>query len=115
MNAYAVIETGGKQYRVEAGCQLTVEKLTAEPGSSLDLTPVLAVSNGQELTLGTPDLAAVKVTATVVQHILGPKLISFKKKRRKGYKRKIGHRQSLTVLKIESIQPAEASAMDGKE
>jgi large subunit ribosomal protein L21 len=103
MEAYAVIETGGKQYRVQAGDRLEVEKLDAEVGAAVELDKVLAVSNGEELTIGTPMLADSKVTSTVLDQIRGKKVINFKKKRRKGYKRKVGHRQSLTVLKIESI------------
>ncbi len=103
MEAYAVIETGGKQYRVQAGDTLEVEKLELEVGSSFDLERVLAVSDGSELKIGSPLLDAVKVVAKVEDQIRGDKIINFKKKRRKGYTRKIGHRQSLTVLTIESI------------
>ena len=103
MEAYAVIETGGKQYRVQAGDQLEVEKLDAEVGAEVELDQVLAVSDGNELTIGAPILSGSKVTSTVLDQIRGKKVINFKKKRRKGYKRKVGHRQSLTVLKIESI------------
>ncbi len=103
MEAYAVIETGGKQYRVQAGDQLEVEKLDAEVGAELGLDKVLALSDGKELTVGTPVLEDKKVTVTVLDQIRGKKVINFKKKRRKGYKRKVGHRQSLTVLKVESI------------
>ncbi len=103
MEAYAVIETGGKQYRVQAGDTLEVEKLDAEVGASLAMDKVLAVSNGSELTIGTPVVETAKVVAKVEDQIRGNKLFNFKKKRRKGYTRKIGHRQSLTVLTIESI------------
>lgn len=103
MEAYAVIETGGKQYRVQAGDTLNVEKLDAEIGTSIELGSVLAVSNGSELTIGTPLIETAKVVASVKDQIRGDKIFNFKKKRRKGYTRKIGHRQSLTVLTIESI------------
>ena len=103
MEAYAVVETGGKQYRVQAGDTLEVEKLEAEVGAAVELDQVLAVSDGSSLTVGTPTLESVKVTSTVLDQKRGPKVVNFKKKRRKGYKRKVGHRQSLTVLKIESI------------
>jgi len=103
MEAYAVVETGGKQYRVTAGDVLKVEKLDAEVGARLDLTAVLASSDGTTLRVGTPTLADAKIAASVVDHMRGPKVVSFKKKRRKGYSRKIGHRQDLTVIKIESI------------
>lgn len=103
MEAYAVIETGGKQYRVQKGDTLNVEKLDAEVGASVELDRVLAVSDGSELKVGTPVVEAAKVVANVKDQIRGEKIHNFKKKRRKGYTRKIGHRQSLTVLTIESI------------
>jgi large subunit ribosomal protein L21 len=103
MEAYAVVETGGKQYRVQKGDTLDVEKLDAEVGSSVELDRVLAVSDGNALTIGTPTVEAAKVVASVKDQIRGEKIYNFKKKRRKGYTRKIGHRQSLTVLTIESI------------
>jgi large subunit ribosomal protein L21 len=103
MEAYAVVETGGKQYRVQAGDTLEVEKLEAEIGAAFELDKVLAVSDGSALTVGTPTLDGAKVTSTVMDQKRGPKVINFKKKRRKGYSRKVGHRQSLTVLKIESL------------
>jgi large subunit ribosomal protein L21 len=103
MEAYAVIETGGKQYRVQAGDRLEVEKLEVEVGESVDIDKVLAVSDGKELKVGTPMLEGSKVTATVTDQIRGKKVINYKKKRRKGYERKVGHRQYLTVLKVESV------------
>lgn len=103
MNAYAVIETGGKQYRVEVADTLQVERLPEEAGARVAIKPVLALSDGAELKIGTPGIENAEVTATVVEHIRGKKIVSFRKKRRKGYNRKVGHRQELTVLKIESI------------
>jgi len=103
MEAYAVVQTGGKQYRVQAGDTLEVEKLDAEVGTAVELEQVLAISDGAVLTVGTPTLANAKVTSTVIDQKRGPKVINFKKKRRKGYTRTVGHRQSLTVLKVESI------------
>jgi large subunit ribosomal protein L21 len=103
MDAYAVVETGGKQYLVKAGDVLRVEKLGTEAGKSLELTSVLAASDGTALTIGRPMVSGAKVSCTVVDQIRGPKVVSFKKKRRKGYHRKVGHRQSLTVLKVDSI------------
>ncbi len=102
MEAYAVVETGGKQYRVQAEDTLRVERLKTEVGETVEL-PVLAVSDGEKLEIGTPDIAGTKVTASIVEHIRGDKVISFKKKRRKGYSRKVGHRQELTVLKVAAI------------
>lgn len=104
MKPYAVIETGGKQYRVESDDTLNVERLASDVGKKIDLQPVLAISDGTTLTLGKPNVKKAKVTAVVLKHIRGDKVVSFKKKRRKGYSRKKGHRQELTVLKIESIK-----------
>lgn len=103
MEAYGVVEAGGKQYLVTAGARLAIERIAAEPGAKIELKPVLAVSDGKTLTLGRPVIEGAKVTAEVVQQKRGPKLIAFKKKRRKGYTRKIGHRQELTLVRIESI------------
>jgi large subunit ribosomal protein L21 len=103
MNAYAVIETGGKQYRVQAGDKLKVEKLDAEVGAAVKLDKVLAVSDGKTLTIGTPIVDKAEVKSTVVDQVRGDKVINFKKKRRKGYTRKVGHRQSLTILEVNSI------------
>jgi large subunit ribosomal protein L21 len=103
MEPYAVVETGSKQYLVRVGDTVEVERLVGEPGTSLELRPVLASSNGQELTVGTPALDGAKVTGEIVKHIRGKKIVAFKKKRRKGYHRKIGHRQELTVLRITAV------------
>jgi large subunit ribosomal protein L21 len=103
MEAYAVVETGGKQYLLKVNDNVRVELLDAEKGATVELTSVLASSDGSKLTIGTPEVSGAKVTATVVDHIRGPKVISFKKKRRKGYSRRMGHRQELTVLKVESV------------
>ena len=102
MEAYAVIETGGKQYRVQQGDVLDIELLTADEGASLEFD-ALAVSNGAELSIGTPVVDGAKVKASVVENLRGKKIYSFKKKRRKGYRRKIGHRQELTKIKVEEI------------
>jgi large subunit ribosomal protein L21 len=106
MEPYAVIETGGKQYRVKAGDTFRVERLRVETGSEIDLSPVLAFSDGEKLEVGAPEVEGVAVKAAVLDHIRGEKVISFKKKRRKGYSRKIGHRQELTVLRIADIKPS---------
>lgn len=104
IHAYAVIETGGKQYRVKANDVLRVEHLNAKAGEKVEIQPVLAASDGKKLQVGTPEVKNAKVVTTVIEHIRGDKVVSFKKKRRKGYSRKIGHRQALTVLKVESIK-----------
>jgi large subunit ribosomal protein L21 len=103
MESYAVVETGGKQYRVKLNDTVHVERLDAEVGSNLDLDAVLAVSDGTALKVGTPQIDGVTVTTKVVDHIRADKVVSFKKKRRKGYSRKVGHRQEQTILKVEKI------------
>lgn len=103
MKPYAVVETGGKQYLVKVNDTLSVERLDAEAGKKVNLKPVLAISDGKKLRVGAPEIADAKVTSTVINHIRSDKVVSFKKKRRKGFKKKIGHRQELTVLKIEAI------------
>lgn len=103
MEAYAVVETGGKQYRVKPGDTVTVEKLEAEVGDTIEIERVLAISDGSTLKIGTPAVEGCKVAFSVKDQIRGEKVVNFKKKRRKGYHRKVGHRQSLTVLKTEQI------------
>jgi large subunit ribosomal protein L21 len=103
MEAYAVVETGGKQYLVKAKDKLDVELLKAKEGEKIELTRVLAVSDGKTLTIGKPVVDGTKVTATVLKQFRAEKVYSFKKKRRKGFKRLKGHRQNLMALQIESI------------
>lgn len=103
MQPYAVVESGGKQYRVEAGDTLKVDRIKADEGASVDITAVLAVSDGVALKIGKPTVEGTAVKASVVSHTRGEKVVSFKKKRRKGYSRKIGHRQDLTVLRVDAI------------
>jgi large subunit ribosomal protein L21 len=103
MEPYAVVETGGKQYRVKAGDTLKVELLDGEAGTAVVLDSVLALSDGGKLTIGTPLVKDAKVNAEIVEQAKGPKVVAFKKKRRKGYERKVGHRQRLTVLRVASI------------
>ncbi len=104
MEPYAIIETGGKQYWTRVGDRLTVERLDAEAGAAVVISSVYAVSDGEKLKIGTPTVEGVEVCAEVVEHTRGPKVISFKKRRRKGYSRKIGQRQELTVLRVASIR-----------
>jgi large subunit ribosomal protein L21 len=103
MEAYAVIETGGKQYRVQKNDIVDVEKLEGEAGSKVAFDNVLAVSDGTSLSVGQPHVDGAKVKAEIVEQRKGPKVIAFKKKKRKGYRRKIGHRQQLTRLKITEL------------
>ena len=102
---YAVIRTGGKQYRVAPNEVVRVEKIEAEPGSTVEFDEVLLVG-GEETRVGRPLVEGAKVTATVLDQIKGPKIMVFKKKRRKNYRRKRGHRQQLTVLRVQDIQVA---------
>ena len=104
MEAYAVIETGGKQYRVQKDDVLAVELLeNAEVGQKIELGRVLALNDGSGLKIGSPVVAGATVTAEVVAEFRAPKVVAFKKKRRKGYHRKVGHRQELLKVKIASI------------
>lgn len=103
---FAVIRTGGKQYKVANGDVIRVEKLEAEAGASITLGDVLMVSDGGSAVVGTPTVAGAAVTAEVVAQDRGPKIIVFKKKRRQNYRRKNGHRQDLTVLRITGINGA---------
>jgi large subunit ribosomal protein L21 len=100
---YAVIETGSKQYRVKAGDTLEVERISTKEGQSHTFDRVLLVGNDGKTTLGSPTIAKATVVADVVKHIRGPKVVAFKLKRRKGYRKKIGHRQELVVVKIKEI------------
>src|SRR2546427_7192485 len=101
---YAVIETGSKQYRINAGDRLEVERLAVEAGQPVTFDRVLLVNNDGRLSIGSPTVAAAAVLADVVEHIRGDKKIAFKMKRRKGYHKTIGHRQELTVVKIKEIR-----------
>ena len=101
---YAVLETGGKQYRVAAGDQLQVERLATEAGKPVTFDRVLLVNNEGKLSVGQPTVAGATVVADVIEHIRGEKKIAWKMKRRKGYHRKVGHRQELTVGKVTEIK-----------
>src|ERR1039458_5518798 len=100
---YAVLETGSKQYRVSAGDRLEVERLAVEARQSVTFDRVLFVNNDGNLAVGSPTVASATVVADVVEHIRGEKKIAFKMKRRKGFRKTIGHRQELTVVKIKEI------------
>jgi large subunit ribosomal protein L21 len=101
---YAVIATGGKQYRVQPGDTIQVEKLDeAEAGKTVTFGDVLLVADGDAVTIGRPTVSGAKVTAEVVANGRGEKLIVYKYRRRKGYRRKTGHRQPFTAVKITAI------------
>jgi len=100
---YAIIKSGGRQHRVSEGESLRVELLHAEVGSNITLNEVLLVGSGESVKLGRPLVAGASVTASVVRHARAKKVLVFKKKRRKGFHKKIGHRQFFTELKITGI------------
>ena len=103
MPSYAVIQTGGKQYRVKSGDVIDVEKLDEEVGSRIDLTSVLLVGEDDGVSVGTPIVDGAKVTAEVAEQFRGPKIIVYKYKAKTRYRRKNGHRQSYTRLRIRHI------------
>jgi large subunit ribosomal protein L21 len=100
---YAIIETGGKQYRVQEGDVLFIEKLNVEAGEAVEFDKVLAVSNGEELTVGAPVVEGAKVEATVEKNGKGKKIIVYKYKAKKDYRKKQGHRQPYTKVVINKI------------
>ncbi len=106
---YAVVKTGGKQYRVAKDDKILVERLEGEAGSSIQLDNVMMVVDGDKVTVGTPQVAGASVAAEVVEQTRGPKIIIFRRKRRKNHRRTQGHRQDLTLLKITGI------SADGKK
>ena len=101
---YAIIETGGKQYKVSEGDVLQVEKLQASEGETVELDKVMAISKDDGLTVGTPWIENAKVTATILNHGKKDKIIVFKYKPKKNYRKKQGHRQPFTQLKVEKIE-----------
>jgi len=100
---YAILETGSKQYRVSAGDTLEIERLPVEAGQTFTFDRVLFVNNDGKINIGAPTVAGATVVADVVEHKRGDKVVSFKMKRRKGYHKKTGHRQELTVVQIKEI------------
>ena len=105
---YAVIESGGKQYRVELGTEIEVDRLEAEPGQTIDLEPVLLVADGDEAAIGRPIVAGARVTADVVRQTRGDKIVVFKYRPKARKRTKQGHRADLTVLRVSDIM------LDGK-
>ncbi len=101
---YAVIKTGGKQYKVAPGDLLRVEKLEAKKGDAVEISEVLMVADGDKLSLGKPTVANAKVTAEVMGEGRGEKLLIFKHRRRKGFRKTIGHRQDFTTIKVKEIK-----------
>ncbi len=101
---YAIIKTGGKQYRVREGDKLRVETLTADQGSTVEIDQVLMVGEGESIKIGAPLVEGAKVTATVEAHGRGDKVKIIKFRRRKHHRKQMGHRQNYTELKITGIQ-----------
>jgi len=115
---YAIVESGGKQYKAVEGQSIDVDRLPLHPGDELDLVNVLLVVDGEKITVGTPKVEDVKVGATVVEHVLGPKIISFKYSPRKRIRVKRGHRQQYTRLMIDGIgteKPGKKTKADNEE
>ena len=100
---YAIVEIAGQQFKIEENQKIFVHRLNAEEGSKMDFDRVLLVDNNGSVKVGTPTVEGAKVTATVISHLKGDKVIVFKKIRRKGYQKKNGHRQYLSQIQIESI------------
>ena len=100
---YAIIHTGGKQYRVSQGDLITVEKLQGAAGDRIEINSVLMVGEGAQVTVGQPHLEQARVVGTIVRQERGPTIIVYKHKRRKGYQKKQGHRQSQTLLRVTDI------------
>ncbi len=100
---FAIVKTGGKQYRVSVGGQLIVERIEGEVGQEVTLDQVLAIDGDGQRRIGTPVVPGAQVRAKILAQPRGTKVIVFKKKRRKNYRRKRGHRQELTVLKVTEI------------
>ena len=100
---YAIIESGGKQYRVEPGAVVALERIPGEVGSQVELDRVLLVSDGSTIKVGQPTVAGAKVLSQIVAQSRGPKIVVFKFKRRKKYRRKTGHRQELTEVRVSEI------------
>ncbi|MBN8587282.1 MAG: 50S ribosomal protein L21 [Rhodothermia bacterium] len=100
---YAIVEIAGKQFKVESGQKLYVPKLSIEPGEAVTLDQVLLVSGDAGIQVGTPTVAGASVSAEVVAHVRADKVIVFKKKRRKGYRVKNGHRQPYTQITIQAV------------
>ncbi|MCG6893334.1 MAG: 50S ribosomal protein L21 [Desulfobacteraceae bacterium] len=101
---YAVVKTGGKQYRVQQGDTVMIEKISGDVGSEVSFEEVLMVSDGEEVRIGTPNLDDVTVSGRIVAQDRAKKIIVFKYKRRKRYRRKQGHRQAFTAVQIDTIE-----------
>jgi large subunit ribosomal protein L21 len=109
--SYCILETGSKQYRVSAGDTLQIDRLAVEAGQPVTFDRVLLVNNDGKVSVGSPTVTSASVVADVVEHIRGEKKVAYKMKRRKGFRKTIGHRQELTVVKIKEIKTQAESAI----
>ena len=112
---YAVVKTGGKQYRVIKDDTILVEKLDADEGQTVTLSDVMLLGDGEKVTVGTPVVTNASVEAQVISQTRGPKIIIFRRKRRKNHRRTQGHRQDLTLLKITDINTSGKKAAPAKK
>ena len=112
---FAIIETGGKLYRVTKDDVISIEKIAGKPGDNVTLDQVLLLNDDKDINLGTPLLKGAKVSATIVNQAKADKVIVFKKKRRHNYRRLKGHRQELTYLKITDISTTSSSSSKAKK
>ncbi|MGQ9847862.1 MAG: 50S ribosomal protein L21 [Bacteroidales bacterium] len=101
---YAIVNIAGQQFKVEKGKTLFVHRLTADEGSSVEFSKILLVDNDGKVTVGAPYINGAKISAKVIKHLKGDKVLVFKKKRRNGYRKLNGHRQYLSKIEIENIQ-----------
>jgi large subunit ribosomal protein L21 len=111
---YAVIKTGGKQYRVEPNDKLRVDKLAGEPGATVDINDVLMVGEGDKTQVGAPMLDGASVKLEVLEQTRNDKIVVFKKKRRQNYRRKQGHKQEMTVVRVAEIADADGNKATAK-
>ena len=107
---YAIVEIAGQQFKVAKDQKVYVHRLQSEEGSKVTFDNVLLIEDGKKVTIGAPAIKGAKVTAKILGHLKGDKVIVFKKKRRKGYKKKNGHRQFLTEIQIDAITVAKKKA-----
>ena len=101
--SYAVIRTGGKQYRVSPGARLTIEKLVGDPGQQVEFAEVLLRGDGDRVEIGAPLVDGAAVRGVILEQDRGPRILVYKKKRRKNYRRRMGHRQYETTVQITSV------------
>ena len=106
---FAVVSSGGKQYRVETGSTVVLDRIDAEPGAAITLDRVLLIGDGETVTVGQPTVPGAVVRATVIAQGRGPKIVVFKFKQKAKYRRRTGHRQELTSIRIDAIEPVAAT------